>query len=123
SVVSTMFVLSVGRSDQVMTCSQNLTYMSESAHLRSHMRRPSGQRPLGFWLRASLVNATDLPSPYCQYARIGNVCPLSSVQVIGRPTSGDSRGVVRTKPNRDGTWPMPSVGPGNGVALGWNSFS
>src|SRR5689334_15451668 len=106
------FLLSVGRSAQLTACSQNLTYMSESAHSRSQKRLPG-------WLRASLVNATDLPSPYCQYARIGNVCPLSSDQVIGMPTSGDSFGEVRTKPHNGGTSPMPSDGPpGSGTALG-----
>ena len=55
-VVITSRFDSTGRSDQSMTCSQNLAYNCESAQSRSQKRLPG-------CVRASLVQATDLPRP------------------------------------------------------------
>src|SRR5262245_23566975 len=81
SVVSLRFLLkSTGRSDQVTSCSQNLAYMGELAQSRS-------QPGLLGVVSASLVKATPLPRPYCQYARIGQgLSPILGV-MIGSCTS------------------------------------
>ena len=95
-----------GRSTQLTVCDQNLVYISSPAHSRSQNALPS------LMVRASLVKATDLPSPYCQAARIGNLySPIFSVS-ISTLTRLDSFGVVRTKPYNGGGSPLiPSVGP------------
>src|SRR5208337_1947038 len=75
-------------------------------------------------LRASLVKATALPSPYCQSARIGNCWSPCGGPRIGVNTSGEGLAVVRTKPYRgDNGLGSASVGPPFCSKVGTKRFS